>query len=258
MRGLNGKHVVVAGGASGMGFAACTRLREEGARVSILDRDVSAVRGAVSSDAHVEVFEADIVEPQSLAAAFTRIVEWGGTVSAAINTAGRGFSAPIETQTIEQFRQIYDVNVFGMYNLIKIEADHLSGAGGVIVNFASTNAVQPAESLSAYASSKAAVESLTQVAAMELTHKGIRVVGVGPALTNTPMTQRFLADDEVRAAFTDNILIGRPAEPAEIAAVAVFLVSDDASYLTGQTIYVDGGSLLMRYPTLAERSGSRR
>lgn len=252
MRGIAGTHVVVAGGASGMGLATVERLLEEDARVSILDRDVSHVADIGSNDI-VAGHAVDIVHPDAIASALDAAIEWGGPIHAAINTAGIGFSATIADQTIDQFRRVYEVNVFGMYNLVKAEAERLGG-GGAIVNFVSTNSRQPAAAFSAYASSKAAVENLTAVAAIEFAERGIRVCGISPALTATPMVKRFVENPDVLEAYTANILIGRPADPSEVAAVAVFLISDDAAYLTGQTIPVDGGSLLLRYPTLAERT----
>ena len=253
MRGLEGKLVAVVGGASGMGRATAVRLIEEGARVAILDRDGDTAKAvAASLGDRASATEVDITDEASVSGAFQTIAG-SDVLHAAINTAGVGFSAPIANQDIADFRRVYEVNVFGLYNLIRAESAIL-GPGGSIVNFASTNARQVGENISAYASSKAAVVSLTEVAALELAPRGIRVVGVGPALTDTPMVRRFLENSSVREGFLSNIPLGRPADPAEIAALATFLVSADADYLTGQTFYADGGSLLLRYPNARERT----
>jgi len=237
-----------------MGLATVDRLLEEGARVSVIDRDIALLKDRLAAGLRVNAWSADITSTVEVDRALTASTEWGGAPAGAVNSAGMGFSRLIAHQSAEEFRRVIDVNVIGMYNLIKAESDLMRATGGVIVNFASTNAVQPGEALSAYASSKAAVRSLTEVAALEFAPDGIRVVGVSPALTDTPMVRRFLENADVKRSFTENIPLGRPAQPTEVAALVTYLLSDDASYITGQTINCDGGSTLMRYPTYAERT----
>ncbi|MGX1163689.1 glucose 1-dehydrogenase/3-oxoacyl-[acyl-carrier protein] reductase [Arthrobacter sp. SLBN-100] len=256
MARFENKTYMVVGGGSGMGQATVNRLASEGARVAVVDRDLAAAQATAGALGHTAIaIQADITDSDAVEGALGKIVEWSGRLDGAVNTAGLGFSALIRDQTAEEFQRVFSVNVFGMYNLVRAQAVFLAdqGAGGAIVNFTSTNVEQPAELLSAYSASKAAVDVLTKVAAMEFAASGVRILGLGPALANTPMVAKFLSNERIRTAFVENILLGRPAEPEEVAAVCAFMLSDDASYLTGQTIYADGGSLLMRYPTSSER-----
>jgi NAD(P)-dependent dehydrogenase (short-subunit alcohol dehydrogenase family) len=259
MHDFTGRTYMVVGGGSGMGEAAVRRLVSEGARVAVVDRDLEAANQTIAQfgDSAIAI-AADITSADEVDAALAATVAWSGRLDGAVNTAGMGMGGSYRDQSLEQFKRVYEVNVFGMYNLIRAEAVYLADHdGGAIVNFASTNALQPAENISAYASSKAAVDMMTKIAAMEFARHGVRVLALGPALTETPMVSKFLADQDVKKAFTDNILLGRPARPEEVAAVVSFMLSEDASYLTGQTIYADGGSLTMRYPTASERKLSK-
>lgn len=149
------------------------------------------------------------------------------------------------------------VNLTGVFVCCKHQARAmLPKKTGVIINLVSTNALQPGEGLAAYCASKSGVAMLTRVAAMELAPRGLRVVGVGPGLTETPMVARLLAKPEARRAFLDGIPAGRPAAPEDIAGVVAFLASDAAAYINGDTIYVDGAALTRSYPSLAVRAPS--
>ncbi|HKR46710.1 MAG TPA: SDR family oxidoreductase [Paraburkholderia sp.] len=257
---LKGRVAIVVGGASGMGKATAHRLVQEGARIVIVDRDDAAAKAAAEEiGAQATHFSANVTDEASMEAAVAYAANLYGQLDIAVNAAGVGASVALVNQTVEQFKQIQDINLTGVFIACKAEARQMitQGQGGVIVNFASTNAVQPAEGLAAYCASKAGVAMFTQVAAMELSSNGIRVVGIGPGLTDTPMVQRVLSVPGAREAFTENILLKRPGRPEEIAASVAFLVSDDASYITGSTLYVEGGSLTQRYPELSRRQSTQ-
>jgi NAD(P)-dependent dehydrogenase (short-subunit alcohol dehydrogenase family) len=163
-------------------------------------------------------------------------------------------SAAMVDTTLAQWQRVMDVCLTGVFVSARAQAAQmLAQGGGVIVNIASTNSRQAGEGLSAYCAAKAGVDMFTKVAALELAPQGIRVLAVGPGLTDTPMVARLLANPVARGEFLSNIPLARPAQPADIAAMVVFLCSDRAGYVTGQTIYVDGGASLMRYPSLASR-----
>ncbi|MGU7783291.1 SDR family NAD(P)-dependent oxidoreductase [Burkholderia sp. PU8-34] len=253
---LTGRVALITGGASGMGFASARRLVSEGASVVIVDQnEANAHAAAKEIGASATAFCADVTDEAGMAAAVEHAVHVFGRLDIGINAAGIGAMVPIVEQSLEQFRRIQDINLAGVFIACKTQARQMiaQGSGGVIANFASTNAQQPAEGLGAYCAAKAGVVMLTQVAAMELAEHGIRVVGIGPGLTSTPMVDRLLAIPGAREAFVENILMKRPGRPDELAAAVAFLVSDDASYITGSTLYVEGGALTLRYPEFSKR-----
>lgn len=147
---------------------------------------------------------------------------------------------------------VNDICLKGVFLSVKHEARAMQagGRGGAIVNIASINARQPAEGMAAYCAAKAGVEMFTRVAAMELGPSGIRVCGIGPGLVDTPLTafQRDLP--ELRDAYLRNIPAGRVGTPGDIAGAAAFLVSDDASWISGDTLFVDGAELTREYPRM--------
>jgi NAD(P)-dependent dehydrogenase (short-subunit alcohol dehydrogenase family) len=124
------------------------------------------------------------------------------------------------------------------------------GRPGVIINISSVNAQQPGEGQVAYCAAKAGVDMVTRVGALELSGRGIRVVGIAPGLVETPLTRNELENPAMRELFMSVIPTNRPVQAEEIAAAAVFLASDDARSITGHTIAVDGGSLTRGYPAL--------
>ena len=127
------------------------------------------------------------------------------------------------------------------------------GDGGAIVNIASINAQQASEGKSAYCCSKAGVEMFTKVAAMELAEQGIRVTAIGPGIIDTPLAAPLIAFDQIKEDFLENIPLGRMGTTEDIANAALFLVSDEATWVTGTTLFVDGAELTKRYPALLHR-----
>lgn len=254
---LAGRCAIVVGGGSGMGQAVARRLSADGASVAVIDRDLDAARSTVATLKNGGfAVGADVADEADIARAIDACVAHLGALDIGVNAAGVGISVALLEQSLEQWQRVQNINLAGLFLCCKSQARHMKARpqGGVIVNFISTNAEQPGEGLSAYCASKAGAAMLTRVAALELAPHQIRVVGVGPGLTETPMVSRLLALPDARAEFLDNIPLGRPGKPADVAAVVAFLVSDDASYITGDTIYVDGGALNRRYPSLASRT----
>jgi NAD(P)-dependent dehydrogenase (short-subunit alcohol dehydrogenase family) len=254
---LAGRSAIVVGGGSGMGQAVAQRLSSDGAAVAVIDRDIDAARKTVTAfENQGFAVAADVANEADIARAIDDCVSRFDALDIAVNAAGVGISVALLEQSLEQWQRVHNINLAGLFLCCKNEARHMKSnpRGGVIVNFISTNAEQPGEGLSAYCASKAGAGMLTKVAAMELAADNIRVVGVGPGLTETPMVSRLLALPDARAEFLDNIPLGRPGKPQDVAALVAFLVSDEASYITGDTIYVDGGALNRRYPSLASRT----
>lgn len=257
---LNKRVAMVTGAGSGIGQEICRQLAASGAHVVAVDLDVAAAQRTIDAlgagSQHLAI-AANVVEEASMQAAVDAAVKTFGSLDIAVNAAGVGISALMVDTTMAQWQRIMDVCLTGVFVSAKVQAKQMAARGrGVIVNIASTNSQQAGEGLSAYCAAKAGVDMFTKVAALELASQGVRVVAVGPGLTDTPMVARLMANPVARDAFLENIPLARPAQPSDIAAMVVFLTSDLAAYITGQTLYVDGGASLMKYPSLASRSPS--
>jgi NAD(P)-dependent dehydrogenase (short-subunit alcohol dehydrogenase family) len=170
-------------------------------------------------------------------------VETHGRLDAAFNNAGvLPPTAPLVEMTEEQWDQVVDVDLKGVFLSLKHELAHMVSAGsGAIVNMASVAGVIADPGMAPYVAAKHGVVGLTKAAGIEYAAQNVRVNAVAPGLVATPMTQRWLDDPEVNAALMANSPIGRPAQPEEIAGAVLFLCSDAASFMTGQVHLIDGG-----------------
>ncbi|MEO5736632.1 MAG: SDR family NAD(P)-dependent oxidoreductase [Variovorax sp.] len=259
MNRFDGLVALVTGGGSGIGAAAVRRLAAEGARVAVVDRDLAGARVVAEGlGDRALALQADVQSEAQIEAAIASTVAHFGALDVAVNAAGYGTSAEVVDMTLAQWQGVMNVDLTGVFLSTKHQARQMlrQGRGGAIVNIASTNAEQPAEGMAAYCTAKAGVVMFNQVAAIELAPHRIRVVGVGPGLTDTPATAPFLASDATRAAYLDNIAAGRPAHVDEIAGLIAYLASPEAAYVNGETVYIDGTSRARGYPTLRERRGA--
>jgi NAD(P)-dependent dehydrogenase (short-subunit alcohol dehydrogenase family) len=147
---------------------------------------------------------------------------------------------------------VIDVRLTGVFHAVKHETRimHAQGTGGSVVNIASISGRQPGEGMAAYCSAKAGVEMLTRVAALELGRQGIRVNAVSPGFIETPLTEVISQIPEVEKKFLDTIPVGRAGRPEDIARAALFLASDESSFVTGEIIVVDGGGMLGGFPRM--------
>ena len=245
---LDGKVAVVTGGASGIGLATVRRFVAEGAKVVVgdLDADGLASIKAEAPDAVAGV-RCDVRVEADVEALATAALDRFGRIDIAFANAGIGSGGPIVDADRDEWMRVIEVNLLGPMLTIKHTARHME-AGGAIVVTASLNAVQPGTAASAYCASKAGVAMLVQVAAMELGPAGIRVNAIGPGLVRTPLTEGMwhlpgMVDD-----YDDNALLPIDTTPEDIAGVVAFLVSDDASSITGHLQLVDRGAHTKRYP----------
>ena len=253
---LEKKVALITGGASGIGLAIARRFVAEGAKVMLADINAEAAQTrAEELGEGCAYVEADLSGEAGAEAMVKATVEAFDRLDIAINAAGIGALTPIVDQTIEQWDGVLDLNLRGVFLSTKHEARQMvaQGDGGAIVNIASINAQQVSEGMSAYCSSKAGVEMFTKVAAMELAEQGIRVTGIGPGLIDTPLAAPLIGFDTIREDFLDNIPAGRMGTPDDIANAALFLVSDEAKWVTGTTLFVDGGELMKRFPALLHK-----
>ncbi len=250
---LAGRVAVITGGASGIGLAIAERFLAEGAKLVLADLNAPLLAqrqtelGDDVATRTVDVrIEAQVEEMVALA-----VKRFGG-LDLAVNSAGLATWAPIVDHTEEQWDTVLDVCLKGVFLSLKHEARQMraGGAGGAIINIASLNAFQPGEGMSAYCAAKAGVEMITRVAAMELGGDDIRVCGIAPGLVDTPLTTPLANLPGVREAYLENTPLGRVGTPADIAAAALFLASEEASWVSGTTLSLDGAANTKRYPEL--------
>jgi NAD(P)-dependent dehydrogenase (short-subunit alcohol dehydrogenase family) len=251
---LDGKVALVTGGASGIGRGIVEVFVAEGARVLIADINDDAIGAMIGAIGHnyVDGANVDVRDEEAVKRMVNQAVRRFGRLDVAVNNAGVGGFSPIQSYPLDDWDRVLGITLTGTFLSIKHEAAHLvsQGSGGSIINIASLNAIQPTEGFAAYCSAKAGVAMLTKVSALELGRHGIRVNAIGPGLVHTPATEAMTAIPGLEDAFIHEAPIGRAGEPEDVARLALYLASDDSSLMTGQTLYLDGGASLNKYPEL--------
>ncbi|HUF85044.1 MAG TPA: SDR family NAD(P)-dependent oxidoreductase [Acidimicrobiia bacterium] len=247
---LAGHSVLVTGAASGMGRSTTVRLVAEGATVTAVDRDEAGIEETVKlTDAADRVLActADVSREADVVAAIDAAVEANTSLSGVVTCAGifhPGDLKPAADVTLDDFLHVIGVNLAGTFLAIKYALPHLVEAGGSIVTIASTAAIRGHGFGSGYTASKGGVDALTRLVATQYGKQGVRANCICPGGIDTPMTAgRFLTPGATEV-FEKRVPLARVGQPDEIAAVAAFLLSDDAAYLSGQTVAVDGGSTI--------------
>jgi NAD(P)-dependent dehydrogenase (short-subunit alcohol dehydrogenase family) len=240
MRGLKGKHVVVTGGASGIGQATAARFLEEGCAVCVLDSSATA-RARVREELPglAGIIDADVSDMARVQAAFNEAIGLMGSVDVVINNAGISIRHDFLDITPDEWERVLGVNLKGVFNVAQTAARHMvDKGGGVILNTASTAGSTGYPHYADYSASKGGVIGLTLAMALELA-PAVRVNAISPGYVLTPM-QRAEYSDEMLDAVNRKIPLGRHAKPEEIAALFAFLASDDAAFATGQVYVMDG------------------
>jgi NAD(P)-dependent dehydrogenase (short-subunit alcohol dehydrogenase family) len=247
-----GKVAVVTGGASGIGEAIVRRLLAEGA--SVVAGDVSTERlkalGVELGDKFHGV-RADVRSEDDVAGLVAQTSRFG-PLDVAFNVAGLSKRSAITDFSADDWQFVLDVCLNGVFLAMKHEGKLMTegGRGGAILNISSLNSEVPAIGAAAYCTAKAGVAMLTKCGALELAAAGVRVNAVSPGLTDTPLTAGLGTIPGVLEAYLEHIPLKRTATPAEIAAAALYLSSDDASYVSGVNLFVDGAWALSGYPDL--------
>jgi NAD(P)-dependent dehydrogenase (short-subunit alcohol dehydrogenase family) len=250
-----GHNAIVFGGASGIGAATALLLAERGASVTIADRDAEmgehVAASCRSAGARAGFARADVTDEAQVGNAVQAAVDQYGPLTMAANVAGIDLSAPFTELTDDDYEQVFSVNTAGLWRCLKHEIEAMSKTGrGAIVNVGSIAAVVPVLGNSLYGASKAAVSSLTTTAAYEYAAAGIRVNEVLPGTTRTPMLDDWLQQVAGTQGLTIAdlkrcVALGYLAEPREQATAIAFLLSDDASFITGASLATDGGMALL-------------
>jgi NAD(P)-dependent dehydrogenase (short-subunit alcohol dehydrogenase family) len=250
---FSGKVAIITGAARGIGRACAERFAREGAKVVVADIDqargqetAAAIAGGGTETLFVACDVGDSVQVSALIAAS---VDAFGALDVLVNSAGVLHNSDFLDVTEQDFDRVLRVNLKGPLLVGQAVARQLidQGRGGAIVNLSSVGAVLAAPFQAAYNVSKGGVAQLTRVMALSLAPHGIRVNAIGPGTIGTDMTNDLLEDDALRQRILSRTPLGRVGDPAEVAAVAVFLASDEASYITGQTVYCDGGRLPLNF-----------
>ena len=243
------RHAVVTGAASGIGRAITCRVVADGGTVTAGDIDEDGLRSLQDElgDA-VTVCRSDVTDEAVVAA----LVALDGRLDAMFNVAGGNRPGLITEMTEADWDFTVALCLKSVFFGVKHAARRMvaDGTSGAIVNIASLNSRVPMVFGAAYSAAKAGVASLTQTAAIELGDRGIRVNTVSPGLTDTPLIGPMMSIPGAEAAFMRQIPLRRPAQPDDIAAAATFLASDDAAYITGANLFVDGGWEHSAYPDL--------
>lgn len=264
MIGLQGKTAIVTGGSSGIGQAIAVRLGHEGVDVAInyvgphegaeATRDTieAGVRACVdevnscAASSRAIVVEADVSDEADVRRMFDRVRTEFGSVDLLVNNAGIQVAQDSHELDTAAFDRVLGVNLRGSFLCARrLISDLLEdGRQGAIVNVSSVHQLIPKPKFLAYSVSKGGMQNLTRTLALEYAGRGIRVNAIGPGATVTPINRSWIDDPVKREMVTAHIPMGRAGDAEEMAAVATFLLSDEAAYITGQTLFVDGGLTL--------------
>lgn len=257
MRGLKGKNVLITGAASGIGEAAVLRFGQEGANVAInyhtkkdaakkLEQSLQeSCRTIEKAGCKTLLIQADISRPSEVKKMFKTVLDSWGKIDILINNAGIQKQAPSHKAPLQEFIQVIVVDLLGPYYCCREAIAHFlaRGGDGIILNNSSVHQLIPKPQFISYSLAKGSMDNLTRTLALEYADKGIRVNAVAPGAILTPINP-WRNNPQAKKEVETHIPMGRAGESEEIASVFAFLASDDASYITGQTIFVDGGLTL--------------
>ncbi|MCG9680225.1 SDR family oxidoreductase [Vibrio sp. Isolate24] len=242
MKGLTNKVAIITGAANGIGLAIAQRLYDEGAQLMLADWEQEQLLKALEhfDQSRVAAQKVDVSDAQQVAALIQTCVEHFGQLDILVNNAGIHIPGNVLECSVEDWRKISAVNIDGVVYCAKFALPELLKSRGCIINTASVSGLGGDWGAAFYCATKGAVVNLTRAMALDHGLDGVRINAVCPSLVKTNMTNGW--PDSVRDKFNERIPLGRAAEPKEIAAVVAFLASEDASFINGVNLPVDGGA----------------
>lgn len=254
MSNFEGKVAFVTGGATGIGLASARAVVEGGGRVMLAARRADVLEQATATlGGHADFVACDVTSDASVDAAVEATLSRFGALHLAVNAAGMGMAGSVTAQSTEAWAMTLDTNLTGVMRCLRAEARAMKDAGGgSIVNISSIAGALTHRWMSAYCVSKAGINMLTRCAADELGEFGIRVNAVMPGLVDTELAVTLTSSEAAIAEYESRMPLARIGVPKDVGSLVGFLLSDDAAWITGQCIGVDGGHTLRQGPDLVE------
>lgn len=236
------KIVIVTGAGSGIGEATARQFSKEGARVILAGRTESKLKRVASDldDARTHVVVGDIGTEEGVASIISAAEGLGG-LDVLVNNAGIAVGGTIEDVSVDDWRRQMDVNLTGTFMMTKAAWPHLKARKGNIVNVSSVSGLGGDWEMLAYNASKGGITNFTRALALDAGKAGVRVNAVNPSFTRSELTEDMLGNDALITKFAERMPLGAPADPADVATAIAFLASDDARFVTGVNLPVDGG-----------------
>lgn len=238
------KTVVVTGAGSGIGAAAAKHFVAEGANVVLVGRTrdkLEDLLGVIADKNKVMIHEADVSDPAAVDTLIQATVDHFGGLDVLVNNAGVADGGPIAEVDDEAWRKVLSINVDGVFYCTRAAMPHLKERGGCIVNTSSVSGLGGDWNFATYNASKGAVSNFTRAVALDYRDTGVRVNAVCPSMTRSDLTEDMFDNEELMAKFAERMPMGRAAEAEEVADVIVFLASEDARFVNGVNLPVDGG-----------------